>query len=125
MTTIHANSTRDAISRLESMVAMSSLSLPERTVRQQISSAINVVVQCSRLSDGSRKVVSISEITGMDENIISMQEIFSFQRKGIGPNGRVLGTFRPSNIRPKFLDHLRVAGIDIPRTMFETSLEVA
>ena len=125
MTTIHANSPRDALSRLESMVAMSSMNLPERTVRQQISSAINVVVQCSRLSDGSRKVMSISEITGMDENVISMQEIFSFQRKGIGPNGKVLGTFRPSNIRPKFLDRLRVAGIEIPRTMFENSLEVA
>jgi pilus assembly protein CpaF len=125
MTTIHANSPRDALSRLESMVAMGSMNLPERTVRQQIASAINIVVQCSRLSDGSRKVVNISEITGMDENVISMQEIFTFQRKGIGPNGNVVGTFRPTGIRPKFLERLRVAGIQMPMSIFETSMEVA
>lgn len=125
MTTIHANTTRDALSRLESMVAMGAMNLPERTVRAQIASAINIVVQCSRLSDGSRKVMSISEITGMDENVISMQEIFSFQRKGIGPGGNVIGTFRPSGIRPKFLDRLRLAGVQLPASMFETSMEVA
>jgi pilus assembly protein CpaF len=125
MTTIHANSTRDALSRLESMVAMGSMNLPERTVRHQIASALTIVVQCSRLSDGTRKVVNISEITGMDENIISMQEIFSFQRKGIGPNGNVVGAFRPSGIRPKFLDRLRVAGVQLPASLFEASLEVA
>src|SRR6202034_1548866 len=107
MTTIHANTPRDAISRLESMVAMGATNLPERTVRQQIASAIGIVVQCSRLSDGTRKVMSISEITGMDENVISMHEIFGFQRKGIGPNGNVVGAFRPSGIRPKFLERLR------------------
>src|SRR5437764_15167683 len=99
MTTIHGNSPRDALSRLESMVAMSAMNLPERTVRQQIASAIGIVVQCSRMSDGTRRVVSLAEITGMDENVISMQEIFSFVRKGIGPNGNVLGTFKPSGIR--------------------------
>jgi pilus assembly protein CpaF len=125
MTTIHANSPRDALSRLESMVAMGSTNLLERTVRYQIASAIGIVVQCSRLSDGSRKVVSIAEITGMDEDVISMQEIFSFVRKGIGPNGRVLGTFRPSGIRPKFLEKLRVAGVLLPAQIFETSMEVA
>jgi len=125
MTTIHANTPRDALSRLESMVAMGTMNLPERTVRQQIASAINIVVQCSRLSDGTRKVVNISEITGMDENVISMQEIFTFQRKGIGPNGNVVGTFRPTGIRPKFLDRLRVAGIQTPMSMFETTMEVA
>ncbi len=124
MTTIHANSTRDALSRLESMVAMSSMNMPERTVRHQITSAITIVVQCSRLSDGSRKVMSISEITGMDENVISMQEIFSFERKGIGPDGNVIGTFRPSGIRPKFLEKLRVAGIQMPGSMFEMSMAV-
>ena len=87
MTTIHANTPRDALSRLESMVAMSNLNLPEKTVRQQIASAIAIVVQVSRLSDGTRKVVSISEITGMEENVISMHEIFSFTKKGIGPDG--------------------------------------
>jgi pilus assembly protein CpaF len=125
MTTIHANSARDALSRLESMVAMGNMNLPERTVRHQIASAINIVVQCTRLSDGTRKVTSISEITGMDENVISMQEIFSFQRKGIGPNGNVVGAFRPSGIRPKFLDRLRVAGIQLPTSLFETSMEIA
>lgn len=125
MTTIHANTPRDALSRLESMVAMTGMNLPERTIRHQIASAINIVVQCARLSDGSRKVVSISEITGMDENIISMQEIFGFVRRGIGPNGKVLGAYRPSGIRPKFLERLRVAGVLLPTSLFETSMEVA
>ncbi|MGH9616859.1 MAG: CpaF family protein, partial [Acidobacteriaceae bacterium] len=111
MTTIHANSPRDALSRLESMVAMSNLNMPEKTVRHQIASAIAIIVQVSRLSDGTRKVVSISEITGMDENVISMHEIFSFNRKGIGPDGRVIGTFEPTHIRPKFLEQIRIAGI--------------
>jgi len=124
MATIHANTTRDALSRLESMVAMSNLNLPERTVRQQISSAISIVVQVSRLSDGSRRVISISEITGMEENVISMHEIFSFQRKGIGPDGKVIGAFQPSRIRPKFLERLRVSGIMLPASMFENITEV-
>jgi pilus assembly protein CpaF len=124
MATIHANTPRDALSRLESMVAMSNLNLPERTVRQQITSAITIVVQVSRLSDGSRRVVSISEITGMEENVISMHEIFSFQRKGIGPDGKVIGAFQPSRIRPKFLERLRVSGIMLPASMFENITEV-
>ena len=125
MTTIHANTPRDALSRLESMVAMSSMNLPERTVRQQIAAAIGIIVQCARLSDGTRKVVSIAEITGMHEDVISMQEIFSFDRKGIGPNGRVLGTFKPTGIRPKFLEKLRVAGVVLPPAVFEVRMEVA
>ncbi|HEV2462636.1 MAG TPA: CpaF family protein [Acidobacteriaceae bacterium] len=124
MATIHANTTRDALSRLESMVAMSNLNLPERTVRQQISSAVSIVVQVSRLSDGSRRVINISEITGMEENIISMHEIFSFHRKGIGPDGKVIGAFQPSRIRPKFLERLRVSGIMLPVSMFENITEV-
>ncbi|HZQ54672.1 MAG TPA: CpaF family protein [Bryobacteraceae bacterium] len=125
MTTIHANSPRDALSRLESMVAMSGLNLPERSVRQQIASAVAIVVQCARLSDGTRKVVNISEITGMDENVVSMHELFAFERKGIGPNGNVVGTFKPSGIRPKFLDRLRVSGILLPGELFETEMEVS
>lgn len=124
MATIHANTTRDALSRLESMVAMTNLALPERTVRQQMASAISLVVQVSRLSDGSRKVLSISEITGMEENVISMHEIFSFQKRGIGANGKVVGTFQPSRIRPKFLEQLRVSGVFLPASMFEKSHEV-
>ena len=107
MTTIHANTPRDAISRLESMVAMG-MNLPEKSVRQQIASAITIVVQATRMSDGSRKVTSVSEITGMEESIISMQEIFTFNKKGIGPDGKVIGAFQPTRIRPKFLERLRI-----------------
>jgi pilus assembly protein CpaF len=124
MTTIHANTPRDALTRLESMVAMSNLNLPEKSVRQQIVSAISIVVQVSRMSDGSRKVVSISEITGMEENVISMQDIFTFQRKGVGPDGKVIGVFQPSRIRPKFLERLRVSGIFLSPGLFEQTLEV-
>jgi len=124
MATIHANTPRDALTRLESMVAISGLTLTERTVRQQIASALNIVVQISRLSDGTRKVMSISEVTGMEENIISMQDIFLFQKKGIGPTGKVIGTFRPTRIRPRFLDRLQIAGITLPQTVFENITEV-
>jgi pilus assembly protein CpaF len=124
MTTIHANTPRDALARLESLVAMANLNLPERTIRQQMVSAIAIVVQVSRMSDGSRKVVSVSEITGMEENVISMQEIFSFIKRGIGPDGRVIGAFEPTHIRPKFLERLRVSGIILPPALFEQTLEV-
>jgi pilus assembly protein CpaF len=125
MTTIHANTSRDALSRLESMVAMANVNMPERSVRQQIASAISVVVQVSRMSDGTRKVVNISEITGLEENVISMQDIFNFARKGIGPDGKVIGAFQPTGIRPNFLDRLRVAGILLPAELFERSVEVS
>jgi pilus assembly protein CpaF len=125
MTTIHANSCRDALSRLESMVAMANLNLPERAVRQQMASAITLVVQVSRLSDGSRKVVSIAEITGMDESTISMQDLFTFVKKGIGPNGRVIGTFQPTRIRPRFLERIRLSGILLSPELFERSMEVS
>ena len=124
MTTIHANTPRDALTRLESMVAMSNLNLPEKTVRQQVASAISIVVQASRMSDGSRKVTSISEITGMDENVVSMQEIFRFTRKGVGPDGKVVGVFEPTRIRPKFLERLRIAGIILPHDLFEQTMSV-
>ena len=124
MATIHANTPRDALSRLESMVAMTNMNLPEKSVRQQITAALTLVVQVSRMSDGTRKVVSISEITGMEENVITMHEIFAFKKKGIGPDGKVLGTFMPTQIRPKFLEKLRVSGIIFPQSMFERTLEV-
>ncbi|MGA3095660.1 MAG: CpaF family protein [Bryobacteraceae bacterium] len=124
MTTIHANTSRDALSRLESMVAMANVNMPEKSVRQQIASAISVIVQVSRMSDGTRKVVNISEITGLEENIVSMHDIFNFVRKGIGPDGRVVGSFQPTGIRPKFLDRLRVAGILLPAELFERCVEV-
>jgi len=124
MTTIHANTCRDALSRLESMVAMANLNVPERAVRQQIASAVTLVVQIPRMSDGSRKVVNMSEITGMDEEMISMQDIFTFVRKGIGPNGKVIGVFQPSRIHPRFLERLRVSGLVLSPALFERSLEV-
>jgi pilus assembly protein CpaF len=119
MTTIHANTPRDAISRLESMVAMGNMNMPEKSVRQQIAAAVTIVVQASRMTDGTRKVTSVSEITGMEENVISMQEIFSFVKKGIGPDGRVIGAFQPSHIRPRFLERLKVSGILLPPSLFE------
>jgi pilus assembly protein CpaF len=124
MTTIHANTCRDALSRLESMVAMANFNIPEKAVRQQIASAIAIIVQISRMSDGTRRVVSISEITGMEEDIITMQEIFTFTRRGVGPNGKVIGAFHPGGIRPKFLEKLRVAGIILPQEMFNEVTEV-
>jgi pilus assembly protein CpaF len=124
MATIHANTPRDALTRLESMVAMSGLTLTEKTVRRQIASAIDIVIQVSRMSDGTRKVTSISEIVGMEENVITMQEIFIFQKKGIGPYGKVIGAFKPTSVRPRFLDRLQIAGIFLPQSTFETTLEV-
>jgi pilus assembly protein CpaF len=124
MTTIHANTPRDALSRLESMVAMGNLNIPEHTVRKQITSAISIVIQVSRLSDGSRKVTNISEITGMEENVVSMHEIFVFNKKGIGPDGRVIGAFEATGIRPKFLEQLRISGIYLSQGLFEHTLEV-
>ena len=124
MTTIHANTPRDAISRLESLVAMSNMNLAEKAVRQQIASAITIVVQATRMSDGTRKVTSVAEITGMEENVISMQEIFKFDRKGIGPDGKVIGVFQPTHIRPRFLERLRVSGIVLPPALFERETQV-
>ena len=123
MTTIHANTPRDALSRLESMVAMG-MNLPEKSVRQQIASAVTIIVQAARLSDGTRKVTSIAEITGMEENVISMQEIFVFERKGIGQDGRVIGAFKPTRIRPRFMERLRIAGMILPPSMFEKETPV-
>src|SRR5689334_7708785 len=125
MTTIHANTCRDALSRLESMVAMANFNIPEKAVRQQIASAIAIIVQISRMSDGTRRVVSISEITGMEGDIITMQDIFTFIRRGVGGNGRVIGAFRPSGIRPKFMEKLRIAGLILPQELFEQVTEVS
>ncbi len=119
LTTIHANTPRDALSRLDTMVAMANLNLPESAIRHQIASAIDVIVQVSRQSDGTRKVTSIAEVTGMEGEVITMQDIFLFQKKGIGPNGQVLGEFGATGIRPKFAERLLVAGFRLPMDMFE------
>jgi pilus assembly protein CpaF len=119
LTTIHANTPRDALSRLETMVAMGSLNIPESALRRQIASAIDVVVQVSRLSDGTRKVIALAEITGMEGDIVSMQDIFVFRKRGIRDNGEVLGEFVPTGIRPKFAEKLQVSGIQLPVSMFE------
>src|SRR3984957_18098467 len=121
LTTIPANSPRDALSRLETMIAMGNLNLPQNAVRRQISSAIDLVVQVSRLSDGTRKVISIAEITGMEGEVVTMQDIFVFRKRGIRENGEMIGEFVPTGIRPKFAERLLVAGIQLPMSMFEMS----
>ena len=123
LTTIHANSPRDAISRLETMVAMSDLNIPERAIRNQIASAIDVIVQVSRLSDGTRKIISVAEITGMEGEIVTMQEIFVYRKRGIRESGEVLGDFVPTGIRPKFAERLLVTGIPLPMSMFEMPVQ--
>jgi pilus assembly protein CpaF len=119
LTTIHANTPRDALSRLETMVSMAGLTLPTSAVRHQIASAINVIIQIARLSDGKRKITSVSEVVGTEGDVITMQDIFVFERTGIGEQGQVLGRFRPTGIRPRFADRLLVAGITLPQDLFE------
>jgi pilus assembly protein CpaF len=119
LTTIHANSPRDALYRLDTMVAMTNLNIPERAVRQQVASAVNVIIQVSRMADGTRKVQAISEITGMEQETITMQDIFVFDRTGLSPEGKVTGRFRATGIRPKCSDRLATMGIHLPFDMFE------
>ncbi|MGH9256406.1 MAG: CpaF family protein [Vicinamibacterales bacterium] len=119
LTTIHANSPRDALYRLDTMVAMANLNIPDKAVRQQVASAVNLVLQITRMSDGTRKVTSISEITGMEQDVITMQEIFAFKKTGIDAKGTVIGAFRATGIRPKCADLLATAGHTLPMDMFE------
>ncbi len=121
LTTIHANSPRDALMRLETMVAMANFEIPSEFLRRYISSAIDVVIHLARLTDGSRKLISLQEITGMEGNTITTQEIFSFQQRGIGPNGKVMGRFAYGGVRPKFIDRFRTAGIELSPAMFDPS----
>jgi pilus assembly protein CpaF len=119
MTTVHANSTRDALTRLENMVGMSGLVMPPKTLRQQVSSALTALVHIARLSDGKRKIVSIQEITGMESDIITLQEIFTFTQTGVGTDGAVQGHFRATGIRPKFAERLRIRGVPISEDLFD------
>jgi pilus assembly protein CpaF len=125
LTTVHANSQRDALYRLDTMVAMANLNIPEKAIRQQIASAINLIVQVSRMADGTRKVTGISEITGMEGDVITMQDIFVFERTGIGEGGKVTGRFRATGIRPRCTDRMAAAGVKLRMDMFEHVKAVA
>ena len=124
LTTVHANSPRDAMARVENMVSMANLNIPERAVRHQIASAVHAVVQIARLSDGTRKVITVSEITGMDEESIAMQDIFSFDRTGTDESGKVRGVFRSTGIRPQFTERLGTLGAHLKPSLFESRTEV-
>jgi len=119
LTTVHANTPRDALYRLDTMVAMANLSIPERAIRQQIASAINLIIQISRQSDGTRRVTGITELTGMEGEVITLQDIFLFEKTGLRPDGKVCGRFRATGIRPKCSDRLAQSGFRLPADMFE------
>ncbi|HEX8723222.1 MAG TPA: CpaF family protein [Pyrinomonadaceae bacterium] len=119
LTTVHANTPRDALARLETMIQMTGMRLSDRAMRQQVASALDIVVQAARLSDGTRRITSISEITGMEGETITMQEIFMFERKGVDKDGRVVGRFRPTGVRPRFAERLKQYGMQLPRVFFE------
>ncbi len=125
LTTIHANSPRDAMYRLDTMVAMANLNIPEKAIRQQIASAVELIVQIARMSDGTRKVTAVTEITGMERDTITMQDIFVFEKTGLGDDGRVKGRFRATGIRPKCTERLAASGVDLPPEMFEHTRLVA
>jgi pilus assembly protein CpaF len=124
MTTVHANSQRDALARVENMVSMANLNIPDRAVRHQIASAIHGVAQIARLSDGTRKVISVSEITGMEGEVITMQDIFVFERHGIDESGKVRGAFRATGVRPRFAERLALSGCRLRASLFEAMMEV-
>jgi pilus assembly protein CpaF len=117
MTTLHANTPRDAISRMETMVLMAGLDLPQRAIREQISAAVHVIIQLERLQDGSRKIVKVNELTGMEGDVITMSEIFAFQQQGVR-EGKVVGKIVPTGIRPRFLEKLQQNGINLPPSVF-------
>src|SRR5687767_5677789 len=119
LNTITTNTSRNALARLETMIQMTGMRLSDRAMRQQIASAINMVIQVARLSDGTRRIISISEITGMEGETITMQDVFIYERKGVDKDGRVIGRFRPTGVRPRFAERLKVYGMQLPRSFFE------
>lgn len=125
LTTVHANSPRDAIARIETMAVMANVNLPETAIRRQIASAITLLVQVARFSDGARRVTHLTEITGMEEDVVSMQDIFTFEKEGVSPSGKVLGAFRATGIRPKFVDKLIASGIAVPATVFDECVRIS
>jgi pilus assembly protein CpaF len=124
LTTIHANSPRDAVARMETMALMANLNLPEKAIRKQIASAVTLVLQVSRFNDGTRRLTHITEITGMEDEVVSMQDVFVFDKQGVSPDGRVLGTFTATGIRPKFAEKLAASGINLPNNFFEQSVNL-
>jgi len=120
LTTIHANSPRDALARLETMILFAGTNLPNKAMREQISSALDVIVQVSRQSDGSRRVVSITEVTGMEGDVIATQEIYRYRRRGLAPDGKIIGNFEGTGIRPTFSERLKMAGVELPASLFQT-----
>ncbi|KEO57041.1 CpaF family protein [Thioclava indica] len=119
MTTIHANSARDGVSRLENMISMSGIEMPMKAMRSQIASAVNLIVQASRLQDGSRRMVSITEVTGMEGDVISMQEVFRYERLGLDPDGKIIGRFTPTGVRSHYSDRFKQWGYDLPASIYE------
>ena len=119
LTTVHANTPRDALSRLETMILMAGTNLPNRAMREQISSALDLIIQASRLADGSRRIVSVTEVTGMEGEVVTTQEIYRFRRRGISPEGKIVGQFEATGVRPAFTERLRVAGVELPARMFD------
>ena len=124
LTTVHANTPRDAISRMETMCMMGNVNLPDRAIRSQIASAVHLIVQASRLSDGSRRITHISEITGTSGEIVSMQDIFVFEKTGLTPQGKVTGRFRGTGIVPRMVEKLNMIGAAVPLQAFEEVVEV-
>src|SRR6266481_9772251 len=124
LTTVHANNPRDAVARMETMAMMANLNLPEKAVRRQIASAITLIVQISRFNDGTRRITAMTEITGMEEDIVSMQDVFVFEKHGVSPDGRVIGAFTATGIRPKFAERLQASGINVPGSWFDHSFSI-
>jgi pilus assembly protein CpaF len=124
LTTVHANTPRDAVSRLEVMTSMANANIPMRAIRQQISSAVHLFVQIARLADGTRRITHITECVGMEGDLVTMQDLFVFDKTGVGADGRILGRFRPTGIRPKFSERVIAAGLELPPSLFQTVVEI-
>jgi pilus assembly protein CpaF len=119
LTTVHANTPRDALARLETMILMAGTNLPNRAMREQISSALDMIIQVQRLSDGTRRLVSVTEVTGMEGDVVTTQEIYRFRRRGVSPEGRIIGQYEATGVRPAFTERLRISGIELPARMFD------
>ena len=124
LTTIHANTPRDAVSRLEVMVSLANANMQLISIRQQISSAVHLFVQTARMSDGTRRVVNLTEVSGMEGEVITLQDIFVFEKRGVSPEGKVLGRFAATGIRPKFYEKLLAAGIRLPADIFDQVMDI-